>query len=132
MPETNMNPDITTVKIGVRKLKEITIYPLSIASQLSVTEIIGEVVNKFASFDDKASETEIVQAVLDIIKDNITKLLSYVTDEKIDLDELTNPQLEAIINIIYDCNYKGIVKNSKDLIEKAKPLVASMRSLPKS
>jgi len=127
MSETNMNPDITTVKVGVRKLKEITIYPLSIASQLSATELIGEIVAKFASFEDVA-EAEVVQIFLDILKDNVGKLLAFVTDEKIDLEELTNPQLEAIVNVIYDCNYRGIVKNSKDLIEKAKPLVASMRS----
>ena len=127
MSENSMNPDITTVKIGIRKLKEITIYPLSIASQLSATEIIGEIMSKVSSFDD-INEEQVIQEFLNILKANINKLLNFVVDEEVDLSELTNPQLEAIITIVYDCNYKDVIKNSKDLMGKIKPLLVSMRS----
>ena len=127
MSENSMNPDITTVKIGIRKLKEITIYPLSIASQLSATEIIGEIMSKVSSFDDM-NEEQVIQEFLNILKANINKLLNFVVDEEVDLSELTNPQLEEVIAIVYDCNYKDVIKNSKDLMGKIKPLLVSMRS----
>lgn len=125
--KNSMNPDITTVQVGIRKLKEITIYPLSIASQLSATEIIGEVMNKVSSFD-KLDDNAVIQEFLNILKKNIKKLLSFVIDEELDLAELTNPQLERIIGIVYECNFKDVIKNSKDLMGKMKPLLVSMRS----
>ena len=128
MSENNMNPDITTVKIGIRQLKEITIYPLSIGSQLSATEIIQQIMSKVTTFDDKMEDSLVIKEFLDILRKNITKILNFVVDKEIDLDELTNPQLEEIINIIYNCNYRDIVKNSKDLIGKTKSVLASMRS----
>lgn len=125
----SMNPDITTAQVGIRKLREVTIYPLSVASQLQATEIIAKIMNTIAGFED-LEDHEVVESFLTILKESMTDILKLVLDEKecIDFAELTNPQLENIVNILFDKNYKDIVKNSRDLIGKIKPLLVSMRS----
>lgn len=129
---SNMNPDITTVEVGIRKLREVTIYPLSVASQLDATNIIAKVVNEVAAFEG-LEDTEVVSSFLELIKGSLSEILDLVLDENetIDFGELTNPQLENIVNVLFDKNYSDIVKNSKDLIGKIKPLLTSMGSLPK-
>jgi len=130
---SSMNPDITSVEVGIRKLREVTIYPLSVASQLEATEIIAKVVNSVATFEG-LSDTEVVEEFLKLLKTSLSDILKLVLDEKeeIDFAELTNPQLENIVNVLFDKNYKDVVKNSKGLIEKLSPLLTSMGSLPKS
>ena len=129
MSKGTMNPDITTVEVGIRKLREITIYPLSVASQLEATEIIASVMNTVAGFEGLEDE-EVVTTFVSLLRTNLEKILKLILDEseEIDFNELTNPQLENIVNVIFDKNYKDVVKNSKDLIGKIKPLLTSMRS----
>lgn len=128
----SMNPDITTVEVGIRKLREVTIYPLSVSSQLSATEIIAKLVNVVSDFD-KLEDTNVVAEFLKIIRNSLEKILKLVLDENemIDFNELTNPQLENIVNVLFDKNYKDIVKNSQDLMKKIQPLLTSMGSLQK-
>ena len=127
--ETSMNPDITTTVVGIRKLREVTIYPLSVHDQLKATEIITDVINTFSTFTE-LEDSNVIDAVVGILKPNISAILKLVVDEneEISLSELTNPQLERIVNIIFAANYKEVIKNSQDLIGKMKPLLASMRS----
>ena len=126
---SNMNPDITSVEVGIRKLRNVTIYPLSVASQLEATDIIAKVMNEVAVFDD-LEDSQVIERFVSLIRSSLKDILSLVLDEKeeIDFNELTNPQLEMIVNVLFDKNYKDVVKNSKDLIGKMKPLLTSMRS----
>ena len=39
-----LNPQVAEVEIGVRNLRKITIYPLSIADQLSTTDLVSEAI----------------------------------------------------------------------------------------
>lgn len=127
--KASMNPSITSVEVGIRKLREVTIYPLSVHDQLKATEIITEVVNKFATFSG-LEDAMVIDSIIKILRPNISAILKLVVDEneEISLSELTNPQLESIINIIFAANYKDVIKNSQDLLGKMKPLLASMRS----
>jgi len=124
-----MNPDITSVEVGIRKLREVTIYPLSVGSQLEATEIIAKVVNSIAGFEG-LDDSEVIEKFLGVLRTSLKQILNLVLDEKeeIDFHELTNPQLENIVNVLFDKNYRDIVKNSKDLVGKIQPLLASMRS----
>ena len=128
----SMNPDITTVEVGIRKLREVTIYPLSVGSQLNATEIIAKVVNTVAAFEG-LEDTEVVETFVELLRSSLSEILKLVLDESetIDFNELTNPQLENIVNVLFDKNYKDVVKNSKDLIGKLSPLLTSMGSSPK-
>jgi len=124
-----MNPDITTSDIGIINLRTITIYPLSVANQLDATDLIIKVVNGMSSLD-KIDDEAVVKTFIDLVGDNIQKILNMVTSEAevIDFAELTNTQLLEIVQKIYEINYKDVSKNLKDLIQKMQPLLASMRS----
>jgi len=131
----SLNPQITTVKVGIKSVREVTIYPLSVADQFKLTYIISEIMQKvankeFATQDDVA----VVDFIVKSIKKNLAKIFGFVLDdkEKIDLGELTNLQLTEIINIVFYVNYEGMIKNLKDLSQKAKILWTSEGSLPKS
>ena len=38
----DVNPQVKSIKLGVRTLRKITIYPLSVADQLELTDMITE------------------------------------------------------------------------------------------
>lgn len=128
MPDATMNPDIRTTDIGVKSLKEITIYPLSFVDQVSATEIIFSAVNTVASFGENITDKEAVTKCIELIEKNIVGLLNLVTDEGIPLSDLTNNQLNKIVTIIFDVNYKDISKNLKDLFGKMKSVLPLERS----
>lgn len=131
----SLNPQITTVEVGIKRLREVTIYPLSVADQFKMTELIGEVIQKVSdkSFAEQ-KDTAVVEFIVKALKKHLDKILCYVLDdsEKLEFTELSNTQLTEIINVIFEVNYEGMIKNLKDLSKKAKVLWTSEGSLPKS
>jgi len=128
-----MNPQISTVEVGIRSLREVFIYPLSVSDQFKLTEIITSVIQEVSSVPDGSDDMVIVNIAVDAIKINLAKILVFVLDEKesITFEELTNTQLMEIVDIIFETNYEGIIKNLKRLLEKARILWSSPASLPK-
>jgi len=133
---SKMNPQITTVEVGVRSLREVIIYPLSVADQFNMTDRITGIIQKFADDDEleKSEDMKVVATVVKAIKDNLGKIFQYVLDEneKIGFDELTNTQLMEIVDTIFEVNYEGLIKNLKRLQGKAKILWTSTGQLQKS
>ncbi len=127
MTTIQMNPQIMEAHIGVRKLEAITIYPLSMADQFKMSDIITTAVLHLANLadntdDSSTADTAFVHALFQILKDNILVLLAYVLDkeeiEKVTLDKLTNTQLSEIVTIIFEVNYEPILKNFQSLRQK--------------
>lgn len=129
MSTNSLNPDIRIVNYGVRELKEANIYPLSVSDQMKATDIISKVFVSFSSLEEM-EDMEVVSFAAKTIKENIEKVLALVMDEGkvIPFDDLTNNQLNNIVNIIFEVNYEGIIKNFKDLFGKMKTLLISERS----
>ena len=129
-----MNPQISTVEVGIKVLREVLIYPLSVADQFKLTNIITGVIQEVASLEEEANEVVIINLVVDAIKINLEKILVFVLDEKetISFEELTNAQLMEIVDIIFEANYENQIKNLKRLVEKARILWSSAESSPKS
>lgn len=129
-----MNPQISTVEVGTKSLREVFIYPLSVSDQFQLTGIITGVMQEVASLEDSADDMKIVTLATDAIKLNLAKILEYVLDEgeTISFEELTNAQLMAIVDIIFEENYEEQIKNLKRLVEKAKKLWSSKQLSPKS
>jgi len=118
--EKRINPQIKSVEIGILKLRKIKIYPLSMADQLSLTELINKTVKSF--FESGAgSEDEnlvIVSFIVKTIQDNIGRILGFISpDEKpeVIMKEITNQQLSEIVRIVYQDNYEEPVKNVMSL-----------------
>ena len=131
---TKMNPQISTVEVGTKSLREVFIYPLSVSDQFQLTGIITGVMQEVSSLEDSADDMKIITLATDAIKLNLAKILEYVLDEgeTISFDELTNSQLMDVVNIIFEENYEEQIKNLKRLFEKAKKLWSSKQLSPKS
>jgi len=124
MSDSNLNPSITDTMIGIRELKKITIYPLSLADEFKMTELIATVVSEVASADD-SEDGVLLLKIITAVKNNIKELLQYVLEPGTPVDEIlhdiTNDQVMEIATIIFEVNYANSIKNFKDLIKKAKP-----------
>jgi hypothetical protein len=132
MPEeTKLNPQITDVEVGVRSLRKITIYPLSMGDQLKLTDLVINAITKQIGGGDAADLS--VAFIVKIIHENIGKILTMVSDEKETiLDELSNSQALEIAEILFDVNYGSVSKNFKSLSEKLMTLFQPERPLPPS
>jgi len=128
------NPRITDVVIGIRVLRSITIYPLSLADQFSMDEIIAKAMQGFVSSQDEASEADVIKFVFEVVRDNIAKVLSLVTEEdgEVLLKEIDDVQLSEIVEAIYVANYETSIKNVLSLFEKAREQFQLKRQLPSS
>jgi len=120
----DLNPQITSVKVGKRNLRKIKIYPLSVGDQIKMSDLITKMLQKFFAGSDKG-DIEYVTFLLDLIKKNIIRILEYVMEEKVSntfLDDVTNFQLSEIAKIIYEVNYESPAKNAESLLSQAKSL----------
>ena len=133
MGEARLNPEISKATIGVRELKEITVYPLSMADQLKMTDLISAALDGFFRRDDAESDVEFAKFLADLIKDNLETILKMITDEgEADLDDITNNQAIDIAETVYEVNFGSLVKKVKSLLEKVKEQFPSGRPLPTS
>lgn len=131
--QARLNPNIKTVDVGTRKLRTVKIYPLSLTDQQG---IIDTVIDAVATFMDRrlagelVQTTEMVRFAVDALKENINKIIAFVTDpdEAPKPEELTNAQLVEIVNVIYTENFEGPAKNVSSLISGVTDLFRSMRS----
>lgn len=127
-----LNPLIREATIGVRELRSIKLYPLSMADQLALSAILVKTIQEMYS---KREEDNIVfaEAVQKAISENIGKILAFVTDEGEGLlKEISNEQALEIAEMIYDMNYGILEKKVKSLIEKIRKTFQSPTSLPQS
>ena len=129
-----LNPQIAEVEIGIRNLRKITVYPLSMADQLKLTDTITQALKE--QFEKNAnSDMAIIAFITNLIKDNLGKIIAMVTDETDGdalLGEITNFQAVQIAEILYEVNYGVVAKNFKSLFGKLSPLFLSGRPLPPS
>ena len=134
--QEKINPQITDVKIGVRTLRKLKIYPLAMADEFGFTDIINEGISEFFQSGD-VSDRALVAFVIQFIKTNLKKLLGFLCDRE-DLglnvlEELTNTQAAEIAEIIYQVNFVEALKKAPSLAEKMGELLsASARPSPLS
>ncbi len=138
--EKRLNPQITETDIGVRSLRTITIYPLSMADQIKMTDLITEALKAFylkEKQEDVTSEEDqkniaFVKFIIDLIKKNMNRIMAMVADVKKAeslLSDMTNFQASEIAKIIYEVNYESVAKNLKSLFEKVGNIFRSERLL---
>jgi hypothetical protein len=108
------------VKVGIKKVEEFEIYPLSFGQQRKFATKIGEMISEFAekSEDAEISTVDMVNMIMQLIEDNIVEIVKMVADYEIDLDNITNDQVVDIANHIYEMNYSGALKNMMSLKKK--------------
>jgi len=128
--ERKLNPQIVDVEIGIRSLRNITIYPLSMADQLKLTDVIVQAA--MASVNG-GQDMAVPTFILQMLQENVAKILSMVTDEDEKLmSDISNLQAVAIADVLFEVNYGAVAKNFKSLSEKLKAMFQPERPLPQS
>lgn len=137
-----LNPQIHVFTLGIRELREITIYPLSVADQFKLSDIIAEAADKLAKKQvnvNTMKNKDFVKLFMELFKENANKIIKLVTDDDkaVDkghdyLEELTNTQLVALGDLIYEMNYESAAKNFMRLLDRAKSLFLSRKSSQES
>lgn len=123
---SKLNPQIKTVEVGTKSLREVTIYPLSMSDQFKLTDILVEVFKEFSTFDElDLSDTQVVEKGVGLIKDNLEVILKIVTEdsETITFDELTNTQFSELAVMLYEVNYETMLGNLKSLVKRVKGVI---------
>lgn len=131
-----LNPQITDITIGIRNLRTIKIFPLSVADQLQATDLVTSALQTFMMNKEGMADLAFVAFLLEQVKTNASEILKMVldTDEnaKEVLKEITNDQMMLIVQTIYKVNYEALSKNVKSLLEKNKKESLSERQSPQS
>ena len=128
-PDTErLNPDIKEIKIGVRRLRKIKIYPLSAKDQFELSDLVAGGLKHFLSLGQNMSDVDFVKASLGLIRENFERIAQLITDPKDVgdniLGDLTNNQIAEIAEIVYEVNYASLQKKVTGLL---KHLPSSMR-----
>lgn len=122
-PDTErLNPDIRKVKIGVRRLREIKVYPLSAKDQFELTDLVTGGLQGFLSLGQKGlSDVDFVREIITLIRNNIDQILGLITDKKEVgedvLGNITNNQAVEIAEIVYAVNFATLQKKVADLLK---------------
>ena len=128
--QKKINPQITEIEIGIREMRKIKIYPLSMSDQLKLTGLMSTAVAAQVA-KEEGGDIAIVAFIVELVKENLGRILTMVTgeDDKL-LEEVSNLQAAAISEVVYEMNYGIVVKNFKSLFEKVMTLFPSERPLP--
>lgn len=128
-----LNPEIMTVKVGRRDLRNLTLYPLSLADEKKLSKMLKEMLAGFFNRGDQ-SPMGFISYVVDAITENLPRILSLTAldEEKPDalLKDITNAQIAQIASAIYDANFGCIPKNLGSLNEKLAKLFPSLSERP--
>ena len=118
--EKKLNPQIVDVEIGIRNVRNIRIYPLSMADQLKLTDII---VNAAMAATREGNDMAVPTFILQMLKENIGKIIAMTTDEDEAITaEISNMQAVEIADVLFDVNYGAVAKNFKSLSDKMKEM----------
>ena len=139
MPEHNdLNPGVAELEIGIRSLRKIRIYPMSVGNQLELDDVLKKASQKFFSLDTSNQQESLaifVASILDLIKTNIPRILGYILEDNENPEdmikrELTNDQMIALGQIIFEQNYQGLLKKVKSLFPKVEEALQSPTRTP--
>ena len=126
VPELRRNPQIKDVDVGVKLLRKIEIYPLSMAQQLELTEGISDML-KIVLSEEGVSNAGVAELGMTFILKNLPTILSYVVDPEAFeglIEDMTMDQSITIGRIVYDMNYANLEKNVvRPLVKKALTLL---------
>lgn len=131
---TKLNPRIVTKQIGIRKLYDINVYPLSFGDEIALLEIISIAILQYCSLpEEQQTDVALAQIITEFIKTNISKIINLVIDQDAWAEEskdimmcLDNIQLLDLIQTIYDMNF------GEEVQKKVKEMATSMVSLMNS
>lgn len=134
--DKRINPRITDAEVGVRCLRTIKLYPLSVGDQLELTDIITDAFQQFYTKGaDNPNDKEFIGFILGLVKKHLSKIVTLLTcgeEPPTILKEITNEQLVDIVQKVYAVNFDCIQKNLTGLSGKLQNPLQSERPLATS
>lgn len=121
-----INPQISEIEVGIRKMRKIKIYPLSVCDQLQASKVVTEIISHFVAMKETTgiNDTVVFALFLEKFRDNASDILKLVIDDHEDsealLKDISNVQMIELVKIIYQVNFEPLLKNVKSLSEKLK------------
>ena len=120
-----INPRIRNVSIGIRNLRNIKVYPLSMHDQKQLIALVNKILKTLFEEEKKTEKTDdknlvFISHVVKVIEDNIEELLGYAApDEDITkfMKDIDNDQLSEIVGHVYRDNFGTPVKNVTSLFD---------------
>lgn len=126
-------PEVRKVTVGIRDVRTVNQYPLSLHDQFELADQITEVLSRVMELessgvlkksdenDDESNEgtMEIIQSLLSTLSHNIPYILDKIFDD-VTANDVTNNQMIEIAHNIYEVNYATLSKNLKDLFKTKK------------
>lgn len=114
---SNLEPKVEKMVVGVRELKEITIFPLSYGDMKKFTDKISEVIKDFTEKQDEGEENTLatVKAILDMIEENIVEISIMCCEYPLDTRNVTGEQIVEFCEKVYDLNFEGASKKFQSL-----------------
>lgn len=127
-----LNPEIKTILVGKRKLREVKFYPLSIADQFKLTNLLNGLIVIAMTAAKNRSDAALLAQIMGLLVRNLSSVIKLVTDEpkgfkrlfmfwrwgrKSLLKDITNGQMEEIATAIYEVNYKDTIKKVSSLLK---------------
>jgi len=112
---------------GIRKVKTLDVWPLSIGDQGVLIQRIDDDMRKFfgretgADGDSVVSNADFAMFGVKLLRENLKEIVRLVTgkeESEVDsiLSDTTNKQADALIQIVWEENYADIIKNRKGLL----------------
>lgn len=142
----SLNPNVKKLEIGVRELKTITIYPMSMADELKFTKTIFEAFQRFQliakplpefneetgepiSLDSEENYSDQAFFIVKAIQENLLEILAMICEESVGLEDLTNDNFAEICNLIYDMNFSSALGKLHSLWTKIKGNLPQTRNI---
>lgn len=136
---TQANPKIRSVTIGIRNPKDITLYPLAVASELEMTELLTASLSAiFAakSADDPdgdigqvnaAKQFIVARELLGVLQKNMAQVITIASCDEEDgtaiLKETDNEQFMDILDSIFEVNFAPLFQRVPKMLEKWGPIL---------
>lgn len=111
-----LNPQCRTVEIGVRHLREVTIYPLSLKDEKKLVELFTDAMTAIMNLQQQP-DVAVASWLVTFISENLETLTNLVMPDENGTvtEEITNLQAAEIAEIIYETNFEPIVKKVQSL-----------------
>jgi len=123
-----LNPKVKTLDIGIRNPMTITLYPLSVAGQFRMTDLITDAFNSAMSMttDDARNPMAWVTTIVGTLQRNSAESLTLATcgEHKGEdlLEEIDNDQFLEVMEIIFEVNYQRAIEKAPLLADKYRHL----------
>ena len=121
------NPRVKEVECGITEIRNIKIYPLSLAAETRIYDMVEDVkehLKEMGGGDEGWQENiqliELVDYAISFISKNLETILEFVThgeDVKELINEIDNVQAIEIAKIIYFVNFDDVKKKVTEVME---------------